>query len=386
MAAVPYLYFCTEWIWVGRGSLGQMVPEAQKLGVKKALIITDPGVHQAGISKTVQDTLEKAGIRVEVFSSVKPEPPLELADQSAQMAQKEKVDLLIGLGGGSSLDTAKGASIVMTNGGSVANYFGIDLVPRPGFPTFLIPTTAGTGAEVTRNAIFKDVKAKAKRAVVTRHILPRVAIVDAELMRTTPPRVTAYTGIDALGHALESFMSKNANPLSEMYALQAIKLVGENLRRAVANGNDMEARENMALAALCGGVSLMAGAGGIAATSYPVEGHFDVPHGLGNAIMMPYIVRYNASANISKTRRIAEQFGIDPRGLKDHEVIEHLVQGITQFIQAVGLPTTLRAVGVQEKDLPMLAEEAFQNKRLINLNPKELSLDSIQEIYQQALS
>ena len=142
-----------------------------------------------------------------------------------------------------------------------------------------------------------------------------MAIVDAELMRTTPPGVTAHTGIDALVHALESFLSKNANPLSEMYSLQTIKLVAENLQRAVENGNDMEARENMALAALCGGVSLIAGAGAIAATSYPVEGHFDVPHGLGNALMMPTVMRFNAPANIPKAQKICDQMGIDIRGL-----------------------------------------------------------------------
>jgi len=385
MSGAPYLYFCTEWIWVGRGSVEQVVPEAQKLGTQRALIITDPGVHQAGISTRLQGLLGKGGIKTGIFSSVKPEPPFELVDESAEVAKKDKVDLLIGLGGGSSMDTAKGASIVMTNGGSVTDYFGIDMVPQPGCPTFLIPTTAGTGAEVTRNAIFKDVKAKAKKAVVSRHILPRVAIVDAELTLTMPLRVTAYTGIDALGHALESFLSRNANPLSEMYSLQAIRLVAENLSRVVQDGSDMTARENMALAALCGGVSLIAGAGGIAATSYPVEGHFDVPHGLGNGIMMPYIIRYNGPANIPKAKRIAEQLGIDTRGLSENDVIERLVQSISSLIQQVGLPIKLGEVGVQEKDIPLLAEEAFQNKRLINLNPRELTLESIKEIYREAL-
>ncbi len=385
MNGAPYLYFCTEWIWVGRGSVEQVVPEAQKLGAKRALIITDPGVHQAGISTRVQGLLQKNGIKTAIFNSVRPEPPLALADESAAVAKKEKVDLLVGVGGGSSMDTAKGASIVMTNGGSVTDYFGIDMVPKPGFPTFLIATTAGTGAEVTRNAIFKDVKAKAKKAVVSRHVLPRVAIVDAELTLTMPLRVTAYTGIDALGHAMESFLSRNANPLSEMYSLQAIRLVAENLSRVLQDGSDMTARENMALAALCGGVSLIAGAGGIAATSYPVEGHFDVPHGLGNGIMMPYIIRYNAPANLPKAKRIAEQFGMDTRGLSEKDVVERLVQRISSLIRQVGLPIKLGEVGVREEDIPLLAEEAFQNKRLVSLNPRELTLESIKEIYREAL-
>lgn len=385
MSGTPFLYFCTEWIWAGRGSLEQAVPEAKKLGVQKALIITDPGIHQAGISTRVQRILEKGGIKTEIFSSVKPEPPLELADESAARAKKEKVDLLVGLGGGSSMDTAKGASVVMTNGGSVSDYFGIDRVPKPGFPTFLIPTTAGTGAEVTRNAIFKDVKAKAKKAVVSRHILPRVAIVDPELMLTIPPRVTAYTGIDALGHALESFMSKNANLLSEMYALQTIRLAAENLPRAVEDGSDLTARENMALAALCGGVSLIAGAGAVAATSYPIEGHFNVPHGLGNALMMPSVVRFNALANIPKAKKISEQMGIDIRSLTEKDVAERLGDCLASLIRQVGLPLKLSEMGVKENDLPMLAEEAFQNKRLVNTNPRELTLESILEIYRQAL-
>lgn len=385
MAGGPFLYFCTEWIWFGSKSLEQIVPEAKKLGAGKALIITDPGIHQAGVSATVKATLEKGGIKAEIFSSVKPEPPFELANESAEIAKKEKVSLLVGLGGGSSMDTAKGASIVMTNGGSITDYFGIDMVPKPGFPTFLIPTTSGTGAEVTRNAIFKDVKAKAKKAVVSRHILPRVAIVDPELTLKTPPRVTAYTGIDVLSHALESFLSKNANPLSEMYALQAIKLVAENLTRAFKDGNDMAAREHMALAALCGGVALIAGAGGISATSYPVEGHFDVPHGVGNAIMMPYVVRFNAPANIQKAKKIAEQFGIDTTRLTDDNVVSRLVERITDLILGVGIPIKLGEMGVKESDISMLAEEAFQNKRLVSTNPRELTLESIKEIYRQAI-
>jgi alcohol dehydrogenase class IV len=385
MSGTPFLYFCTEWIWVGRGSLEQAVPEAKKLGAQKALIITDPGVHQAGVSARVRGILEKAGVQSEIFSSIKPEPPLELVDQCAEIARKGKMDLIVGVGGGSSMDTAKGASVVVTNGGSVSKYFGIDQVPKPGVPTFLIPTTAGTGAEATRNAIFKDLKAKAKKAIVSRHILPRVAIVDAELMRTTPPGVTAHTGIDALGHALESFMSKNASPLSEMYSLQTIKLVAENLQRAVENGNDMDARENMALAALCGGVSLMAGAGAIAATSYPVEGHFDVPHGLGNALMMPVVMRYNTPANIPRAKKICEQMGVDIRGLSDQEIADRLVEKISDLFGKIGIPLGLGKRGVKEKDLPMLAAEAFQNKRLVDLNPRELTVESIMEIYRQAL-
>lgn len=385
MVGEPFLYFCTEWIWVGRGSLEHAIPEAKKLGTQKALIITDPGIHQAGLSVRVKSILEKDGIKTEVFSSVKSEPPFELADECARIARKEKVDLLIGLGGGSSMDTAKGASIVMTNGGSITDYFGIDMVPKPGFPTFLIPTTSGTGAEVTRNAIFKDVKAKAKKAVVSRHILPRVAIVDPELMLTIPPRVTAYTGIDALSHALESFLSKMANPLSEMYALQTIGLVAENLPLAVKDGRDMTARENMAIAALCGGISLIAGAGGIAATSYPVEGHFEVAHGLGNSIMMPYVLRYNAPANLGKGKKLAQLLGIDIHGLSEDAVVDRLVERISSLIQEVGLPLKLREVGVNEEDIPMLAEEAFQNKRLINANPRELTLESIKEIYREAV-
>jgi alcohol dehydrogenase class IV len=385
MAGSPYLYFCTEWIWFGRGSIEKVASEANQMGAKNALIVTDPGVHQAGIPMRVQGLLEKAGVQTTIYRSVKPEPPLELVDECAALAKREGVDLLVGLGGGSSMDTAKGASVVITNGGSVTDYLGIDRVPKPGIPTFLIPTTAGTGAEVTRNAIFKDTRGKAKKAIVSRHILPRVAIVDGELMRSTPPRVTAYTGIDALGHALEAFLSKNAHPLSEMVSLKAIRLVAENLEKAVANGNDLEARENMALAALCGGVALMAGAGAIAATSYPVEGHFDVPHGLGNALMMPAVLRYNAPANLPKAKQICEAMGLEIRGLGEKEIVDRLVGRVTDLIQRIGLPLKLEKVGVREEDLPLLAEEAFQNKRLIQLNPRELTVESLLEIYRQAM-
>ena len=385
MTSGPFLYFCSEWIWMGSGALEKIVPEAEKLGVKKALIITDPGVHKAGVSGKVKTVLESGGIETEIFSSVVPEPPFEIADECADVAGKFGADLLVGLGGGSSLDTTKGASIVMTNGGSVRDYFGIDMARKPGFPMFLIPTTAGTGSEVTRNAIFKDTKAKSKKAVVTRHILPNTAVVDPELMRTTPPKVTAFTGIDSLSHALESYLSRSANPFSEMYALETIRRVPEYLHRAVKDGNDMDARENMAFAALCGGVALIAGAGGIAATSYPVEGRFDVPHGLGNGIMMPYVLKYNASADIFKAGKIAECFGLETRDCSESRLIERLVSGVTDLILSVGLPVKLGEVGVKESDIPSLAEEVSQNRRLLDNNPRELDLDSIKEIYLQAI-
>jgi alcohol dehydrogenase class IV len=380
-----FLFFCTEWIWMGRGAVEQIVPEAKQFGVNKALIITDPGLDEAGVPKIVKNVLEKNGIKVEIFSSVKPEPPLELVDECAEVAKKEKVDLLLGLGGGSSMDTAKAASIVMTNGGSIRDYFGSDLATKAGFPVFLIPTTAGTGSEVTRNAIFKDVKANAKKAVVSRYILPRAAIIDPELALMTPPRVTANTGMDALSHSLEAFFSKNANALSDMYALEAIKLVAENLPKAVENGSNIEAREKMSLAALCGGVALVAGAGAIAATSYPVEGHFNVPHGLGNAIMMPYVVRYNAQASIPKARMAAGRFGINTQGISDAALADCLADRIVELMQKIAITSRLGDFGVKVGDIPMLAEEAFQNKRLLNCNPRELTVESIKEIYKVAI-
>jgi alcohol dehydrogenase len=385
MPGEPYVFFCTEWICVGRGCVEQIAPEANKLGVKKALIITDPGVHQAGVSIRVKEVLEKGGVKAEIFSEVKPEPPIEVADHCTEIARKEKVDILVGVGGGSSMDTAKGVSLLLTNGGSVKDYFGLDMAEKPGFPAFLIPTTAGTGAEVTRNAIFKDVKAKAKGVIVSRHIIPRMAVVDPELTLTTPPRVTAYTGIDALGHALESFVSTQANPITEMYSLKTIGLVHENLVRVVKDGNDIVARENMALAALCGGVSLVAGAGGIAGTSYPVEGNFGVPHGVGNGIMMPYIVGFNAPVNMTKTKAIAQQFGMDIRGMSDETIVDKVVNEIFNLLAEVGLPCKLGEVGVKEDDIPMLAEQAFQLKRLMDLNPGELSVPIIEELYRQAI-
>ena len=234
------LFRTTRRILFGVGSAEKTGTEAQLLKAKKALIITDPGVIQAGLLEGIEKSLQSVGIPFAIFDGVEPDPRIEVVEKSVEKAKKEGMDLIIGFGGGSSLDIAKVTSILITNPGKIDSFFGIDLVPRPGVPVILIPTTAGTGSEVTPIAILSDTKEKLKKGIVTPHLFPEVAIVDPKLTVGLPPSVTAFTGMDALTHAIEAFYSINATDLSDLLALRAMELLSKNLRMAYAHGENID--------------------------------------------------------------------------------------------------------------------------------------------------
>jgi len=229
-------------ILAGLGAFERLGPEAKGMGATKAFVVTDKNVIDSGIGKKAQEILGKEGIGVEFFDRVIPDPDVACFETCLEMAKKQKFDLIIGIGGGSSMDIASITSVMLTNPGTVYDHFGVNLVKNPGVPVILIPTTAGTGAEVTPNAILTDTKAKLKKAVVSPFILPRVAIIDPLLTVSMPPSVTSSSGIDALTHAVESYTSNNANILTDLFAKEAMILIGRRLRTAVANGNNLEPR------------------------------------------------------------------------------------------------------------------------------------------------
>lgn len=379
-------YFRTaETLVTGSGSISKIGEEAKKLNATKVIIITDKVIRQTGLLSKVINPLEEAGLATDIIDDVVPEPPFENLEQMITQIEGKGYDLLVGVGGGSALDIAKVLSIMLTNQEDVRDLVGIEKVKNPGVPTILVPTTSGTGSEVTYNAIFTDIRDKVKKGIVSPYLLPKVAIVDPELTLTVPPSVTAATGMDALVHAVESYTAIRAGELTDGIALQAIKLISRSLRKAVYNGKDLKAREDMAMGSLLAGISLgNAGVGAVHALAYPLGGKFKVPHGVANSLLLPFVMKYNAVADLEKFAEVAKAMGENVEGLSLREAADRAVQALAQLSKDVGIPSSLKEVGVTASDISDLAEEASKIDRLLNNNPRWLTVKEIKKIYEEA--
>jgi alcohol dehydrogenase len=372
--------------YFGRGALANLVPELNNFGAKKVFLVSDKGVASAGLIDLVVDQMQAAGFDIVTYLDVEREPDIDNLEKCLARFKEQTCDLIVGLGGGSPLDVAKGVSILATNEGSILDYVGLNMIPKKGIPKFLIPTTAGTGAEVTKNAIFTDKKAQLKKGVVSKHLLPEVAIVDSDLTLSLPPDVTAATGMDALTHAIESYTSPKADIQTAMYALKAIELIGASLRRAVSFGKDAKAREDMALGSVFAGISLAnAGVGAVHACAYPLGGRFGMGHGVTNALLLPYIMEYNLVGDLQKFANIARALGEVTDMLSLREQAELSRKAVFELSRDIGIPQKLSAFGVQKEDIPGLAEAAMQVTRLMDNNPKKLTLDEVKACLFNAL-
>lgn len=301
------------------------------------------------------------------------------------MARKDKFDLIVGLGGGSSMDIASITSVMLTNPGKVNDYFGINLVKNPGIPTILIPTTAGTGAEATPNAILTDTKEKLKKAIVSPHILPRVAIVDPLLTLSMPPSITSSSGIDALSHAIESYTSINATILTDLFAKEAMILIGRSLRTAVANGTNLEARYDMSIGSLYAGISLNnAGVTAVHALAYPLGGQFNVAHGIANGLLLPYVMEFNVLGNILKFAQIAKFLGekVDHMSLLDQAY--QAAKAVKAIYRDLKIPQSLTELKIPKEAIPILAKAAINVTRLLANNPRTMTLQDAEKIYEKA--
>ena len=371
--------------YYGQGAIANLSDELKEHGASKVFLVSDSGVASAGLVEQVSDLVKTNGLEVIQYLDVKPEPTVEDLETCLKVFNENNCDLIIGLGGGSPLDVAKGVSVLATNGGSILDYVGVNLIPNPGVPKFLIPTTSGTGAEVTKNAIFTDQKEKLKKGVVSKYLLPDVAIVDSELTLSVPPAVTAATGMDALTHAIESYTSPKATIQTDLYALKAIELIGASLRRAVAFGSDKDAREKMALGSVFAGVSLAnAGVGAVHACAYPLGGKFGTGHGVTNALLLPYIMEYNLIGDLQKFANIARALGEVTEMLSLREQAELACKAVFSLSRDIGIPQKLSEFGVKKEDIPGLAEASMKVTRLMGNNPKKLTLEEVQECLYKA--
>ena len=291
---------------------------------------------------------------------------------------------MIGLGGGSALDTAKGIAVLAANPGKVSDYVGLDRVSSPGLPTIMVPTTAGTGSEVTFTAVFTDRKTKTKGGINSRFLYPTVALLDPELTLSLPPEVTAQTGLDALTHAMEAYTSNQANPLSDLVALKAISLIGRSLKRAVRKGTDIEAREDMLLGSLLAGMALAnAGVTAVHAMAYPLGAFFNIPHGLANAVLLPYVLEYNRPSCPDRFARLGNALSPSRITSSIEQEARKCVVKVIRLSRSIGIPERLSEPKIPKKAIPQMAPAALKIARPIANNPRPISEEDIAGLYRK---
>ena len=316
MAATVATFRIPAQVLLGAGAAETVGAEVKRLGGTHAFVLSDPNLKNIGLTDPIVASISGQGVKVTLYTGIEFEPSVQSIAPAIAAARNAGADLVVGFGGGSTLDTAKAVALLTRNEGSVEDYLGIGLVKRRGVPSILVPTTAGTGAEITPNALFYVPAVREKRAVVSPHIIPDVAIVDPLVTLTVPPDVSAATGIDALSHAVESFTSLNASPMTDLYALEAIRLIGAHMRTAVANGKDLAARDGMARASLYAGIGIgNAGTNIVHALAYPLQGQHRITHGVANSLLLPYGMEFNALSNLTKFGIVAEALGEPVAGL-----------------------------------------------------------------------
>jgi alcohol dehydrogenase class IV len=393
--------FCTagETIF-GRGSVRRVGEILRRLGAGRVLLVTDPGLIAAGVHEGVEKSLTEARIAHSLFDGSKAKPTLGTVAACVDAARQSEYGALVALGGGSNIDVAKAAAVVLRHGGKAEDYWGEHKVPGPILPLVAVSTTAGTGSEVSGASVLADPANNRRGAILSNYLRPLVAIYDPELTLSCPPQVTADAGIDALTHAVEAYMvvdhrtemgGRNVGlyqgrfPLSDLLADEAIALVGRYLRRAVYKGGDLEAREGMHLASLLAGMSFSnAGLTAVHALEYPVGVRTGCTHGAGNGLFLPYVMEYNLPACPERLAAVAQLLGEEVEGLSEWEAGNLAVEAVQRLKKEIGIPMRLRDLGVEEAELRPLAEATAPLTRLLELNPRPLDVDSLQQILEWA--
>jgi len=347
--------------------------EAKASGGKRVLLVTDQNLISMGVTTKIEDDLVKEGLNVDIFNNVEAEPRLEVAEAVAMATRKGRYDIVVGVGGGSVLDMTKVAAMSRTNPGPMREYVGVDLVKKPGLPSILLPTTAGTGSEVTNVAVVTVAEEELKTAIISPYMLGHVAIVDPSLTYSMPPRLTASTGLDALSHALEAIISTNANPITDTLALESISLTFTHLPKAYENG-DTESRYGMSLSSLMAGMAF--GNAGVClghAVAYTFAVTYSVTHGVSCGLALPYILKFVAPMIPWRLPQIAKAMNLDPHNLETKELTYCITEAIFKLMGELQMPRRLRELGIPVEALPKLAERLLTFKRLIQRIPRQLS-------------
>ena len=359
----------------GRGCIDRLGDEVKRLGGRKTLILSDEGVAAAGLVDEAAQALIRQDLSVELFTGVEPDPGTVSVQAALTAARDCAADAIVGLGGGSSLDVAKIVAVLLTNPGPVSDYFGMGLVPAPGLPLILIPTTAGTGSEATNIAVLSDSEKGVKNGIVSEFLFARAAILDPLLTVSLPPEITAMTGMDALAHALESYTGKRANVWTEALSLKALQMIAANLRQAYANGDNLEARENMLYASCMAGMAFTNTQNALAhALSMTIGGRYHCPHGLLTASVLPWVMEFNLMADPAKYAQVARAMGEKTDGLSDLDAARLSLKAIKGLLEDLDIPCRLSKYQIPREAITGLAQAAVATQtRLISNNPRSVS-------------
>lgn len=384
---MAYRFILNETSYFGAGARREIVSGLNRLGATKALVAADQSLVKLGVAAMVTDILDEAGFPYELFTDIKPNPTVTNVKNGVEAFKRSGADVIIAVGGGSSIDTAKAIGIIARNPefADVVSLEGCAPTKHRSVPIIALPTTAGTAAETTINYVIIDEEKSKKMVCVDPNDIPAVAIVDAELMYSLPKGLTAATGMDALTHAIEGYITKGAWSLSDMFEIEAIRMIARNLPTAVENGSDKEAREAMALAQYVAGMAFSnVGLGLVHGMAHPMGSLFDVPHGVANAILLPTVMEFNMPAAEKKYRAIAEAMGVDTKDMTDKEAAQAACDAVAALSRRVGIPQHLSELGIGEADIPTLAAQAIEDVCTPG-NPRDVTLADIEALYRKLL-
>ncbi|MBM7853975.1 1,3-propanediol dehydrogenase [Desulfohalotomaculum tongense] len=377
--------FAAPEIIFGFGAISQAGESVLRLGAKKAFVVTDDGLIQTGWVEQVLRHLREVGLDYEVWSNITSNPKDYEVNEGASLYLKSECDAIAAVGGGSAIDAAKAIAVLATNGGKPQDFEGINKITRPLPPMVMVSTTAGSGSEVSQFAIIVDSARKIKMTIVSKSLIPDIAIIDPYLLYTKDARLTASTGVDALCHAIESYVSLAATPLTDVHALYAVQLVSNNLRESVACRTNLEAKKAMAMASLQAGLAFSnAILGATHAMTHQVDGLLDSHHGETNSILLPYVMEYNLIACAEKYARVAEALGVRTEGMSRWKAAEKSIRWVKNLFRDIGTPKTLSQMGLDENVIPQLAENALKDACLVT-NPRDAGKEDLIELFKRAL-
>ena len=381
-------YIFNECVYLGAGSRECLIDEINNRKFKRILLVSDKTIVESGVLNKVEDVLLKGKFKYTTFIDIKPNPTVENVQKGYEALKESKANVIIAVGGGSVIDTAKAISIIATNPEhiDVVSLDGAVNTKNRAFPLIAMPTTSGTAAEVTINYVITDTENKRKMVCVDPHDVPIMSVVDAELMQTMPKGLTASTGMDALTHAIESLITKGATQFSDMFALEAIRTIAEYLPIAYKDGNNIEAREKMAFAQYVVGMGFSnVGLGIVHSMAHPLGGRFDVAHGVANAMLLPTVMEYNAESDAkSKYRLIVQCFGLKTEGVSDDRCVKLAVNAVKKLSKKLNIPSSLSEFGIKVKDLDALSKDAY-NDICTGGNPRKTSVKDIKNLYRSLL-
>lgn len=380
-------FILNETSYFGENARSVLPEEIIKRGFKKVLVVTDKSLYEVGVSKKITDLLDENKIAYEVFHEVLPNPPIMNVTKGIEMCKQIGADLIVAVGGGSSIDTAKGISVVMTNPdkADIVSLNGASNTKNRGLPIIALPTTAGTAAEVTINYVITDPEREIKMVCVDEHDIPIMAIVDTELMASMPKAIAASTGMDALTHAIEGYITKNRNTMSQMFSMKAIALIYHNLEKAV-NEKDQEAINQVGLGQYIAGMGFSnVGLGIVHSMAHQLGAVYDTPHGLANAILLPTVMKFNGEVSYEEFRQILiEGFAIDAKYFTKEEIIKTLCEKIKDLSEKVGITQTVKDTGAREEDFEMLADKAMEDPCKPG-NPREVTKEDFIKLYKESM-